>query len=304
MDSSMFSPIPMPLAVLGRSDMFAGLGDLNNYDLGAPEPFNFGTPFAGQSPNSDSDNCTVPSSPVTTRENMGNEVDNSCGNFDWTVGRARSLSSEFFDAMGAPLQQPYLGDNNYMPYDSLLADPSPKVGQGKRKSATDSSSATAKRQKVKGGKTSKKSSSKSKKISSPKTKKLRVKKSKSKKSKAKKSKVPEIVVDPNVPRIGAYTLEERKAKILAWRQKAKRRIWNKKIKYGCRKRLADARPRVKGRFVKSLPSEGKLSIKALDAGLRPARPLAPTVSQSPNNTPKVNSSADKSTASATVPKAI
>lgn len=52
-----------------------------------------------------------------------------------------------------------------------------------------------------------------------------------------------------VYRVGAYTLEERAALVAKFHAKRGRRIWRKKIKYDCRKKLADKRPRLKGRFV-------------------------------------------------------
>jgi len=51
-------------------------------------------------------------------------------------------------------------------------------------------------------------------------------------------------------RIGMYTPVERAAIISKFNSKRSRRIWNKKIRYNCRKNLADRRLRVKGRFVK------------------------------------------------------
>ena len=44
-------------------------------------------------------------------------------------------------------------------------------------------------------------------------------------------------------RVGAYTREERQLKIEMFRAKKRKRIWRKQIKYDCRKRLADTRPR-------------------------------------------------------------
>lgn len=62
-------------------------------------------------------------------------------------------------------------------------------------------------------------------------------------------------------RIGIYTPAERAAIIAKFNRKRSRRVWNKKIRYGCRKSLADRRLRVKGRFVKR--SEQEQLAKAL-----------------------------------------
>ena len=56
-------------------------------------------------------------------------------------------------------------------------------------------------------------------------------------------------------RIGIYTAAERAAIIARFQRKRSRRVWNKKIRYGCRKSLADRRLRVKGRFVKRSEQE-------------------------------------------------
>ena len=56
-------------------------------------------------------------------------------------------------------------------------------------------------------------------------------------------------------RIGIYTPAERAAIIARFNRKRSRRVWNKKIRYNCRKSLADRRLRVKGRFVKRSEQE-------------------------------------------------
>ena len=55
--------------------------------------------------------------------------------------------------------------------------------------------------------------------------------------------------EDNTKKIGYYTKEERQLIITKFREKKSKRCWNKQVKYYCRKRLADTRPRVKGRFI-------------------------------------------------------
>lgn len=56
-------------------------------------------------------------------------------------------------------------------------------------------------------------------------------------------------LDPNAKLVGRYTVEQRRERVQRFLEKRKLRVWKKKVKYGCRKKLADSRPRVKGRFV-------------------------------------------------------
>jgi len=52
-------------------------------------------------------------------------------------------------------------------------------------------------------------------------------------------------------RIGIYTPKQRSKLLSRWHAKRERRVWRKKIRYNCRKNLADTRIRIKGRFVKA-----------------------------------------------------
>ena len=53
-------------------------------------------------------------------------------------------------------------------------------------------------------------------------------------------------------RIGIYTKEERQSIISRFQDKRRTRVWKKKIRYHCRKNLADRRIRIKVRFFPSI----------------------------------------------------
>lgn len=60
---------------------------------------------------------------------------------------------------------------------------------------------------------------------------------------------PPIVPFQHTKQVGTISVEERRAKIEKYLQKRSRRTYGKKVFYACRKRVADTRVRVKGRFV-------------------------------------------------------
>lgn len=72
-------------------------------------------------------------------------------------------------------------------------------------------------------------------------------------------------------KIGSYSPEARKLRIQKFHEKRKNRTWKKSIKYDCRKKLADDRPRIKGRFVRVLDHGGDNKDEA---------PMTPTDSSS------------------------
>ncbi|XP_039057770.1 zinc finger protein HD1-like [Hibiscus syriacus] len=57
--------------------------------------------------------------------------------------------------------------------------------------------------------------------------------------------------DSSFNRVGKLSVEQRKEKIHRYLKKRNERNFTKKIKYACRKTLADSRPRVRGRFAKN-----------------------------------------------------
>ncbi|TYH41867.1 hypothetical protein ES332_D11G023600v1, partial [Gossypium tomentosum] len=59
--------------------------------------------------------------------------------------------------------------------------------------------------------------------------------------------------DENKPgfKIGRYNPEERQERISKYRAKRNQRNFNKRIKYACRKTIADNRPRIRGRFARN-----------------------------------------------------
>ncbi|XP_038971143.1 uncharacterized protein LOC120104291 [Phoenix dactylifera] len=57
--------------------------------------------------------------------------------------------------------------------------------------------------------------------------------------------------DDSSYKVGRLSVEERKEKIHRYMKKRNERNFSKKIKYACRKTLADNRPRVRGRFAKN-----------------------------------------------------
>lgn len=67
---------------------------------------------------------------------------------------------------------------------------------------------------------------------------------------------------PPLHYIGRFSPVERQGLLIKFHAKRKRRVWKKKIRYGCRKNLADNRIRVKGRFV------GRSAARSSRTGIR------------------------------------
>ncbi|KAJ8768620.1 hypothetical protein K2173_023524 [Erythroxylum novogranatense] len=63
------------------------------------------------------------------------------------------------------------------------------------------------------------------------------------------------VIMESMSRATKYSPEEKKERIERYRSKRNQRNFTKKIKYACRKTLADSRPRIRGRFARNDETE-------------------------------------------------
>jgi hypothetical protein len=90
-------------------------------------------------------------------------------------------------------------------------------------------------------------------------------------------------------KIGSYSPAARKLRLQKFHEKRKNRTWKKSIKYDCRKKLADDRPRIKGRFVRVLENSGDAKTGAASRSASPpssvsagyASPTSPTGAMAP-----------------------
>lgn len=96
-------------------------------------------------------------------------------------------------------------------------------------------------------------------------------------------------------KIGSYSPAARKLRIQKFHEKRKNRTWKKSIKYDCRKKLADDRPRIKGRFVRVLENmcdakddepftpTGQMSPVSFSSFTPPVTPISSPGSLSPSS---------------------
>ncbi len=62
--------------------------------------------------------------------------------------------------------------------------------------------------------------------------------------------IPSPMKYPSASTRAAYHAEQRADKLARYREKKRRRVWQRKISYECRKVVADKRERLNGRFMK------------------------------------------------------
>lgn len=67
--------------------------------------------------------------------------------------------------------------------------------------------------------------------------------------------LPRPMLYQNTKKIGTLSFEERRTKVYRFLEKRKCRNFSKKVSYNCRKRVADNRIRVKGRFITKSQAE-------------------------------------------------
>lgn len=85
-----------------------------------------------------------------------------------------------------------------------------------------------------------------------------------------KSSSTEISTEPAIP---SYADETREDKLRRFLMKRKKRNWIRKVYYDCRKKVADSRLRIKGRFITRVQAEQILGMPVHDLALEDVKIL-------------------------------